>query len=282
MNNTLDKTHSTLEQVVQQLIGLVSTYGIDVLGAIIVLLVGLWLSGWMQRAVRKVMERSSRVDATLVGFFSSVARYVVLIVTGMAVLDRFGVETTSLVAVLGAAGLAIGLALQGTLSNVAAGVMLLIFRPFKVGDFVEAAGQAATVQELNLFFTVMATLDNVRITIPNGQIWGATLKNFSANPIRRVDFVFGISYDADIDKAMDTIRDLVSSDARVHKDPEPFLAVSNLGDSSVDITVRVWAQTEDYWAVNFDTIKAVKQRFDAEGIGIPFPSRTIYSVRADD
>ena len=282
MNNTLDKTHSTLEQVVQQLIGLVSTYGIDVLGAIIVLLVGLWLSGWMQRAVRKVMERSSRVDATLVGFFSSVARYVVLIVTGMAVLDRFGVETTSLVAVLGAAGLAIGLALQGTLSNVAAGVMLLIFRPFKVGDFVEAAGQAATVQELNLFFTVMATLDNVRITIPNGQIWGATLKNFSANPIRRVDFVFGISYDADIDKAMDTIRDLVSSDARVHKDPEPFLAVSNLGDSSVDITVRVWAQTEDYWAVNFDTIKAVKQRFDAEGIGIPFPSRTIYSGRADD
>ena len=282
MNNTLDKTHSTLEQVVQQLIGLVSTYGIDVLGAIIVLLVRLWLSGWMQRAVRKVMERSSRVDATLVGFFSSVARYVVLIVTGMAVLDRFGVETTSLVAVLGAAGLAIGLALQGTLSNVAAGVMLLIFRPFKVGDFVEAAGQAATVQELNLFFTVMATLDNVRITIPNGQIWGATLKNFSANPIRRVDFVFGISYDADIDKAMDTIRDLVSSDARVHKDPEPFLAVSNLGDSSVDITVRVWAQTEDYWAVNFDTIKAVKQRFDAEGIGIPFPSRTIYSVRADD
>ncbi|MBT4718574.1 MAG: mechanosensitive ion channel [Rhodospirillaceae bacterium] len=271
-----------MEQVVQQLIGLVSTYGIDVLGAIIVLLVGLWLSGWMQRAVRKVMERSSRVDATLVGFFSSVARYVVLIVTGMAVLDRFGVETTSLVAVLGAAGLAIGLALQGTLSNVAAGVMLLIFRPFKVGDFVEAAGQAATVQELNLFFTVMATLDNVRITIPNGQIWGATLKNFSANPIRRVDFVFGISYDADIDKAMDTIRDLVSSDARVHKDPEPFLAVSNLGDSSVDITVRVWAQTEDYWAVNFDTIKAVKQRFDAEGIGIPFPSRTIYSVRADD
>ena len=282
MNNTLDMTQSTLEQVVQQLIGLVSTYGMDVLGAIIVLLVGLWLSGWVQRAVRKVMERSSRVEATLVGFFSSAARYVVLIVTGMAVLDRFGVETTSLVAVLGAAGLAIGLAVQGTLSNVAAGVMLLAFRPFKVGDFVEAAGQAATVQELNLFFTVMATVDNVRITIPNGQIWGATLKNFSANPIRRVDVVFGISYDADIDKAMDAIRDLVSSDARVHKDPEPFMAVSNLGDSSVDITVRVWSQTDDYWAVKFDTIKAVKQRFDAEGIGIPFPSRTIYMARADD
>ena len=282
MNETVDQAYSSMEEAAQEVISLLTTYGLDVIGAIAILVIGVWLAGRVQKLVRKGLTKSDRVDETLIGFFSSIARYLVLIVAGMAVLDRFGVETTSLVAVLGAAGLAIGLALQGTLSNVAAGVMLLIFRPFKVGDFVEAAGHAATIKELNLFFTVMATGDNVKIIVPNGQIWGSSLKNFSANATRRVDFVFGIAYDADIDKAMGLIRDIVADDERVHKDPEPFLVVSNLGDSSVDITVRIWTDAGNYWPVKFDTTKAVKERFDAEGVGIPFPTTTIYLEKAAD
>lgn len=267
-----------IEQVTGEIVTLITTYGIDVLGAVLMLIVGVWLAGRTGKGVRKGLERAKRVDATLVTFFASMAKYIVLAVTVIAVLNQFGVETTSLVAVVGAAGLAIGLALQGTLSNVAAGVMLLVFRPFKVGDFVEAAGHAATVKELNLFFTVMATGDNVRIIVPNAQIWGGSLKNFSANPTRRVDFVFGIAYDASIDKAMDLIRSVVEADERVHNDPEPFLAVSNLGESSVDITTRVWVDAGDYWGVKFDVTKAVKEGMDKENIGIPFPTSTVYMV----
>lgn len=267
-----------IEQVTEKVIGLITSYGMEVVGAVLMLIVGIWLAGRVGAVVKKGLQRSKHVDATLVTFFASMAKYVVLAVTIIAVLNQFGVETTSLVAVMGAAGLAIGLALQGTLSNVAAGVMLLIFRPFKVGDFVEAAGHAATVKELNLFFTVMATGDNVQIVVPNAQIWGGSLKNYSANATRRVDFVFGIAYDANIDNAMALITDIVASDARVHKDPEPFLAVSNLGDSSVDITTRVWVDAGDYWGVKFDVTKLVKERMDADGIAIPFPSSTVYMV----
>lgn len=276
--NDSEEIAAMIEPAVAEVIGLLTTYGLDVLGAVLTLIVGLWLSGRIGKAMKKGLEKTKRVDATLVTFFASMAKYAVLAVTVIAVLNQFGVETMSLVAVVGAAGLAIGLALQGTLSNVAAGVMLLIFRPFKVGDFIEAAGHAATVKELNLFFTVMATGDNVAIIVPNAQIWSGSLKNFSTNPTRRVDFVFAIAYDADIDKAMALISDIVKSDGRVHKDPEPFLAVSNLGDSAVDITTRVWVDSGDYSGVKFDVIKAVKERMDAEGIGIPFPTRTVYIV----
>jgi small conductance mechanosensitive channel len=213
-----------------------------------------------------------------VSFFASLAKYIILAVTIIAVLNQFGVETTSLVAVIGAAGLAIGLALQGTLSNIAAGVMLLIFRPFKVDDFIEVAGHAATVKELNLFFTQLATADNIRIIIPNAQIWGGSLKNFSSNPTRCVDFVFGISYDANIDQAMALISDVVTADERVHKDPEPFPSVSNIGDSAADITARVWVNSDDFWSVKFDTTKLVKEGMDAEGVDIPYPSSTVYIV----
>lgn len=277
MNNP-EEIAAMIEPVVAEVIGLLTTYGMDVLGAVLTLIVGLWLSGRIGKVMEKGLEKTKRVDATLVTFFASMAKYAVLAVTVIAVLDQFGVETMSLVAVVGAAGLAIGLALQGTLSNVAAGVMLLIFRPFKVGDFIEAAGHAATVKELNLFFTVMATSDNVAIIVPNAQIWSGSLKNFSTNPTRRVDFVFAIAYDANIDKAMALISDIVKSDGRVHKDPEPFLAVTNLGDSAVDITTRVWVDRGDYSGVKYDVIKAVKERMDAEGIAIPFPSRTVYIV----
>ncbi|MBT4703743.1 MAG: mechanosensitive ion channel [Rhodospirillaceae bacterium] len=267
-----------IESVLAEVVGLLTTYGMDVLGAVVMLIAGLWIAGRVGIAVKKGMDKTAWVDETLTSFFASLAKYVVLAVTIIAVLNQFGVETTSLVAVIGAAGLAIGLALQGTLSNIAAGVMLLIFRPFRVGDFIEVAGHSATVKELNLFFTQLATGDNVRIIVPNAQIWGGSLKNFSSSTTRRVDFVFGIAYDADIDQAMALILDIVTADKRVHKDPEPFLGVSNLGDSSVDITTRVWVNSDDYWSVKFDTLKAVKERMDADGVGIPFPSRTVYMV----
>jgi small conductance mechanosensitive channel len=277
MGNSEEIT-TTIQTVLDEIISLLTTYGMDVLGAVLMLIAGLWISGRVAVAVKKGMEKTEWVDATLTSFFASLAKYIVLAVTVIAVLNQFGVETTSLVAVVGAAGLAIGLALQGTLSNIAAGVMLLIFRPFKVGDFIEVAGHAATVKELNLFFTKLATGDNVSIIVPNAQIWGGSLKNFSSSTTRRVDFVFGIAYDADIDQAMALILNVVNADERVHKDPEPFLGVSNLGDSSVDITTRVWVKSDDYWAVKFDTLKAVKERMDADGVAIPFPSSTIYMV----
>jgi small conductance mechanosensitive channel len=179
-----------------------TTYGLDVVGAIFILVLGMWVAGKTHGMVTRGLTRAKRVDDTLIGFFANAAKYGVMILTVLAVLNQFGVETTSFIAVIGAAGLAIGLALQGTLSNVAAGVMLLIFRPYHVGDYVEAGGNAGTVKELNLFVTVMATPDNVKIIVPNAQIWGDTVTNFSANPTRRVDLVMGISYEDNIDKAM--------------------------------------------------------------------------------
>lgn len=267
-----------IETTVSELLSVLTTYGLDVVGAIVTLIFGMWLAGRLRNATAKGLTKTGKVDATLSSFFSSLVKYAVMAITIIAVLNQFGVETTSLVAVLGAAGLAIGLALQGTLSNVAAGVMLLIFRPLKVGDFVEAGGHAGTVKELNLFFTVMATGDNVRIIVPNSSIWGGSVKNFSANPTRRVDFTFGIGYGADIDKAMAAIRAIVDGDSRVHKDPEPFLVVGNLGDSSVDIITRVWVNSGDYWGVKFDVTKAVKERFDTDSIDIPYPTTTVHMV----
>ena len=205
------------------------------------------------------------------GFFGSLVKYVIIAITIIAVLNRFGVETTSLVAVVGAAGLAIGLALQGTLSNVAAGVMLLLFRPFKVGDYIEAAGLAGTVKSISLFVTEMATPDNVQIIAPNAQLWGAAVKNFSFHETRRVDLLIGIAYEDDIDKAMAAIHAVVGADSRSHDDPAPMVAVAELADSSVNLTVRVWCQAGDYWGLKFDLTKAVKERLDAEGITIPFP-----------
>ena len=277
MNNPEEIT-SLIEQVLTDMVGLLTTYGMDVLGAILMLIIGVWFSGRTAYAVKKGMQKAKRVDATLVSFFSSMAKYVVLAITIIAVLIQFGVETTSLVAVVGAAGLAIGLALQGTLSNIAAGGMLLIFRPFKVDDFIEVAGHSATVKELNLFFTQLATLDNVRIIAPNSQIWGGSLKNYSVNPTRRVDFVFGIAYDANIDQAIALIKDVLGADTRVNKTPAPVVVVSNLGDSSVDLTTRVWANAADYWDVKFDTLKAVKERMDSDGVSIPFPTRAVNVV----
>jgi len=212
----------------------------------------------------------------LTGFFSSLVKYVILAFTVVAVLNRFGIETTSLVAVLGAAGLAIGLALQGTLSNVAAGVMLLMFRPYKVGDFIEGAGLAGTIKATGLFTTDMATGDNIHIVVPNSQLWGAAIRNFSHHATRRVDLTVGIGYGDDIDKAMDVIQRIAADEPRIHADPEPFVAVANLGDNAVELVVRVWVDAGDYWGVKFAMTKTIKQTFDKEGISFPFPQRDVH------
>jgi small conductance mechanosensitive channel len=254
----------------------VATYGLDVLGAIAILIIGLMVAGWAQRATRRALSRVNRLDETLRVFFSSIVKYIIVIFVILAVLNQFGVQTASLIALLGAAGLAIGLAMQGTLSNVAAGVMLLIFRPFKVGDYIDAGGQAGSVRELGLFLTQLDTPDNVRISVPNGSVWGAAIKNFSFNPTRRVDLVIGIAYGDDIGKAMASIKAVIDGDDRALKDPAPLLAVTELADSSVNLVVRVWCKNGDYWPVRFDLTRLIKERLDADGITIPFPQRDVH------
>ena len=258
----------------------IATYGLDVLGAIVILVVGIIAAGWAQRATRRALMKISLLDETLRVFFANIVKYVIIIFVILAVLNQFGVQTASLIALLGAAGLAIGLAMQGTLSNVAAGVMLLIFRPFRVGDYIDAGGQAGTVRELGLFLTEMNTPDNVRICVPNGSIWGSAIKNFSFNPTRRVDLVVGIAYGDDINKAMASISAVITADERSHKEPAPLIAVTELADSSVNLVVRVWCDAGNYWPLKFDLTKAIKERLDADGITIPFPQREIHMAKA--
>ena len=272
----------TLDSVLQEVISALTTYGLDVIGAALILIFGLWAAGKAQRITERSLSKPGKIDITIAKFFASLVKYTVLIVVVIAVLNQFGIETTSLVAVVGAAGLAIGLALQGTLSNVAAGVMLMMFRPIKVGDFIEAAGHAGTVKELNLFVTEMATGDNIKIIIPNSKIWGDSIKNYSANSTRRVDLVMGISYDDDIDAATSVMNQVISEDGRILKDPEPFIAVAELADSSVNFVVRVWVNSADYWAVKFHLTKTFKLAFDENKIGIPFPSTTVYLQKDGD
>jgi len=265
-----------LQEIIDQVIGVITTYGLNVLGAIAILIIGWIAAGWAKSAVAKALNRIKIIDEMLSSFFSSMVKYIILVFTVVAVLNRFGVETTSFVAVIGAAGLAIGLALQGTLSNVAAGVMLLLFRPFRVGDFVEGAGLAGTIKATGLFTTDMATGDNIHIVVPNSQLWGTAIRNFSHHPARRIDLTIGIGYGDDIDKAMDVIKRLASSDERVYAEPAPFVEVGNLGDSAVELVVRVWADNGNYWPVRFALLKAIKQTFDKEGISFPFPQRDVH------
>jgi small conductance mechanosensitive channel len=239
--------------------------------AIIVLIVGWAVAGTVRGLIRRRLGAVPGMDATLVNFVGSMARWAILLMVLVAVLGLFGVQATSLVAVLGAATLAIGLALQGTLSDLAAGFMLILFRPYKLGQFVDVGGTSGTVVDLNLFVTELVTPDNVQIIIPNGQAWGAVITNFSAHDTRRVGLVFGVDYGDSADEAMKVILDLAKGDPRVHSDPEPWARVTNLGDSSVDISVRLWCDAGDYWDLKFDMTKAVKEAFDANGISIPYP-----------
>ncbi len=264
-----------IEVIVRNILEIVSGYGLTVIGAIAILLIGLWLSARVAAIVKRALIRNRRIDEMVAVFLGSLTRYTLIAVTLIAVLNQFGVETTSLVAVLGAASLAIGLALQGTLSNVAAGVMLLLFRPFKVGDYVEIGGTAGTVKSVTLFLTELATPDNIEIMVPNGQVWGAIIKNYNHNPTRRCDINVGISYDDDIDAARAAVLECVTLDARALKDPAPAVVPIGFGASSVDLQVRVWCNTADFWEMRWDLTQAIKSKFDQRGITIPFPIRTI-------
>lgn len=248
----------------------------SVVGALVVLVLGLWLAGRIRNIARKGMERTGKIDATLGGFLSSLIYYGLIALVLITTLGIFGVPTTSFAAVIGAAGLAIGLALQGTLGHVASGVMMLGFRPFDVGDFVEAAGVSGTVKQIGLFTTEIATVDNKKVIVPNGKIFDGVITNFAGYPTRRVDLVFGVSYGDDLDKVASLIKSEVEKEKRAKADPAPVIEVDNLGASSVDFICRVWVDGKDYFPVKWALIKAVKERFDAEGVSIPFPCRSVY------
>ena len=254
---------------------MLATYGFDVLGAILILLFGWILAGWAGRATRSAVDKIAWMDGTIKPLIASVVRYLVVIITVVAVLNRFGVQTTSIIAVLGAAGLAVGLALQGTLSNVAAGVMILFLRPFKVGDYVSAGGTGGTVAEVGLFTTELTTPDNVFISVPNSQIINSAVSNFSRHSTRRIDIVVGIGYSSNIDTAFGALMKLAEADERVLADPKPEATVRALADSSVNIGLRFWVNAGDYWPTLFAFNKAVKETLDANGIEIPFPQRVV-------
>lgn len=240
-----------------------------------ILIVGFLLAGWAKRFITDKALDHEELDNTLFTFIGSIVRYAIIAFTIIMVLARFGVQTTSLIAVIGAAGLAIGLALQGTLSNVAAGVMLMIFRPFRLGQYIEAAGHAGTVKEVNLFTTELATPDNVQIIIPNGAIWSGSIINYSHHETRRVDLVFGVSYASDLKAAEAALRKLMDDEDRILDVPAPFLMVTELGASSVNFTMRVWCDSADYAPLKFALTRGAKDALDEAGVDIPFPTTTV-------
>lgn len=269
----------TIDQAaIDEGISLLTYYGLRVIAGIAILIVGWMIAKSLSGITRRTLSKSEHVDEMLSGFFSKLVKYLVMAVVIIAVLNQFGVQTTSLIAVLGAAGLAIGLALQGTLSNVAAGVMLLIFRPFKIGHYVDIGGKGGTVKDVSLFTTELATPDNVQIIMPNSSVWGSAIMNYSHHETRRIDFILGISYGDDMDKALAAAKQVVDGEARVLPDPEPLFVVSELADSSVNLIARVWVNASDYWDVKFALTKQFKQHLEAEGITIPFPQRDVHLI----
>lgn len=251
-------------------------WGISGAQALFVFIIGKWLVKKITMLVGKALKKSN-MDEMLVNFVQSLLRWTLLLIVIIAALSQLGIDTTSLIALLGAAGLAIGFALKDSLSNFAAGVMLLVFRPFKIGDFVSVAGVSGSVEKTHVFTTTILTSDNKENIIPNSAVYGGVITNFSAKETRRVDMVFGIGYDDDIRKAKEVLMEIVSSHEKTLSDPEPLVAVSELADSSVNFTVRVWSKTSDYWAVYFDCQEQVKLAFDEQGISIPYPQMDIHT-----
>jgi len=249
--------------------------GKNVLVALLIFFIGRSIVGALVKGIRTVMEKNE-VDATLVSFITNLLRMTLMVVVFIAVIGQLGIETTSFLTVLGAAGLAVGLALQGSLSNFAAGVLIVLFRPYKVGDFIEAAGTSGIVEGLQILVTVMRTPDNKKIIVPNSQIMSSIITNYSANDTRRVDFTVGVSYSDDIDEVRAALQSLVDADERIMKDKDIAIVVTELADSSVNFTVRVWVETGNYWPVMLDLIENTKKRFDEKGISIPFPQQDVY------
>ncbi len=256
-------------------IAFISLYGLKFIGAVLIFYIGKIVAKFLTKISKKAMQKAN-LDETITKFGANVIYGGMMVFIILAALSKLGVNTNSFIAVLGAAGLAVGLAFQGTLSNVGAGVLLVFFRPFNVGDFISAAGENGVVEEINLFSTLLKTGDNKQIIVPNSAIIGSNITNFSAKETRRVDFVFGIGYDDDLKLAKKTLEDIINADERVLKDPAPFVAVSELADSSVNFVVRAWVKSGDYWGVKFDTTEKVKLTFDEKNISIPYPQMDIH------
>jgi len=264
-----------IEGIVEKLHGYALTYGMSTIAALLIVLIGRILARFLSRTVEKILLKS-KVEQTLAVFVKHITYVALMAFVILAALGKLGVQTTSFIAVLGAAGLAVGLALQGSLSNFAAGVMLILFKPFKVGDYIDAGGATGTVEEIQIFNTIVTTPDNKRVIIPNSKITGDNITNFTAVEKRRVDLVFGISYDDDMRVAKTVLLDLVKSDERVLTDPEPVVAVSELADSSVNLVCRPWVKPEDYWSVFFDFLEKGKIALEEKGLSIPYPQSDVH------
>jgi small conductance mechanosensitive channel len=256
---------------------LVAMYGLNVLAAAAILVVGRIAASGIKKLIRKIMNKRE-MDPTLIGFVSSLIYVGIMAFVIIAALSKLGIQTASFIAVLGAAGLAIGLALQGSLSNFASGVLMIIFKPFKGGDYIEAGGTSGFVDSISIFTTTIRTIDNKKVIVPNSKIMNDNIVNFTARDTRRVDLTAGISYGDDIDKAKNILMGILREDERVLEDPAPFVGLSEMGDSSVNFTVRGWVKTADYWDVYFDTNERIKKAFDAGGISIPFPQRDVHII----
>jgi len=268
-----------MEGIVPKIQEFSAMFGLKIISAILILVVGRWAAKAVRRTTEKLMMRS-KTDPTLVTFVGNLIYIALLTFVVLAALAHLGIQTTSFIAVIGAAGLAVGLALQGSLANFAAGVLMMIFRPFQAGDFIEGGGVAGTVEEIQIFTTQLRTPDNKTIIIPNAKITGDNITNYTKKESRRVDLVIGVAYRDDIEKVKRVLSDVLKNDERVLADPPPTIAVLELGDNSVNFAVRPWVKTADYWNVYFDTTERIKKRFDAEGISIPFPQRDVHLFQA--
>lgn len=266
-----------MEQLLQNAMDAIVPLGLNILGALAILILGRIIAGVASRMVKRAMDRA-KVDQTVTLFVSRMASVVVIVFAVVAALAKFGIQTTSFVAILGAAGFAIGMALQGSLGNFASGIMIIMFRPFGVGHTIEAGGIIGTVEEIRLFTTVLKTPDGIQVTVPNGRIFGDTIKNFSANATRRIDVLVGIAYDAGIGEAVEAAKAVMKEDDRVLSDPEPQVFVTDLGDSSVNLSVRCWVKGSDFWQTKCDLTQKIKERFDNKDIEIPFPQRVVHHV----
>jgi small conductance mechanosensitive channel len=275
-----DMIPTDLDQVGQiwtQVQDIVAVWGLKVVAAIAILIIGRWIAMAIRKGIHRMMGKAN-VDPIIIGFVGSIAYIGLLAFVIIAALGQLGIQTTSFIAILGAAGLAIGLALQGSLANFAAGFLMIIFRPFKVGDFIEGAGVAGVVESIQIFTTTLKTGDNKIIIVPNAKLSGDNIVNYSAQTKRRVDMTVGVAYTADLSRVRDVLKDIISKETRVHADPEPLIAVAELADNSVNFVVRVWTDTGDYWGVKFALTETIKNRFDEEGIGIPYPQRDIHII----
>ena len=281
ISKTMDISSASAFHYSDLMITYASQYGLKIVAAILIFIVGKWATAKITHFAKTMMERS-KVDKTLVEFAESLIYFVLLLMVVLASLNALGINTTSFIAVFGAAGLAIGLALQGSLANIGAAVLIILFRPFKVGDFIEAGGASGTVDEINLFSTILSPVDNRTIIVPNSAIISKNITNYSKKPLRRVDHVFGIGYDDDLKLAKETLMGIMEEDERILQDPEPFVAVSELGDNSVNFVTRAWVKSADYWGVHFDLLEKVKLTFDEKGISFPYPQMDIHTDKVEN